>query len=128
MLQTATRILREAVRGGDFVARYGGDEFLVIAQDCGLIGALAMGERFRSAMSSILGTIRLGSVSVGVALDEPTDNEPAVIVGRADAALYRAKSSGRDSVWASHRGVLRRVTPTGRNAGLGLSVVGSDGV
>lgn len=128
LLQTATRILREAVRGCDFVARYGGDEFLVIAQDCGLIGALAMGERFRSAMASALSKIHFGSVSVGVALDEPSDQEPAVIVGRADAALYRAKSNGRDSVWASHRGILRRATPAGRGAGLGLSIVGSDGV
>jgi len=131
LLQATARTLRDAVRGGDFVARYGGDEFLVIAQDCGLIGAVAMGERFRIAMSSIPFSgpdgLRPGCVSVGVALDEPDDEGPEVIVGRADAALYRAKGTGRDSVWASERGSVRRALPLSRSSPL-LSIAGSEAV
>ena len=41
------------------------------------------------------------TVSVGVAALEPGDEEPGAILRRADAALYRAKAAGRDSVWAA---------------------------
>ena len=71
--------------------------------------------------------MRPGCVSVGVALDEPHDDGPEVIVGRADFALYQAKGAGRDSVWASERGQVRRALPIARG-GLHLTIAGCEAI
>jgi len=111
LLRATARVLRDSVRGGDFLSRYGGDEFVVVAHDCGLAGAMAVGERFRAAVAALGPPDSPASgpatVSVGVAASEPGDDGPQEILGRADAALYRAKSAGRDSVWACDHGAMR---------------------
>jgi diguanylate cyclase (GGDEF)-like protein len=116
LLRATAKALRDSVRGGDFVARYGGDEFVVVATDCRLDGALAVAERFRRAMAAIRppGAPAQATVSVGVAASEPGDEDPGAILRRADAALYRAKAAGRDSVWASD---LDRMFPADPGSG-----------
>ena len=113
LLKSTAKALQESFRAGDFLARHGGDEFIVVAHDCGLAGALNMGERFRLAIASTT-TLEsanqpIATVSVGVATTELGDEGPSEILRRADAALYHAKASGRDSVWACDRGRMRTI-------------------
>ncbi|MEO5574645.1 MAG: GGDEF domain-containing protein [Gaiellaceae bacterium] len=80
-----------ALRGADFLARHGGDEFVILLPDCTLDEALDVTERVRAA------TRAAQQCSIGV--DEWVPGEDgASLVARADTALYRAKASGRDQV------------------------------
>ncbi|WP_394148138.1 GGDEF domain-containing protein [Shewanella atlantica] len=97
--------LKQAVKGTDFVARYGGEEFVVLLPDTELSDALIVAEQLRGKISERKLTVgkdqklSLGSitVSIGVATLNISDDRESYFV-RADEALYRAKSSGRNCV------------------------------
>ncbi|MFC4100814.1 GGDEF domain-containing protein [Paenibacillus xanthanilyticus] len=91
-------------RTSDIVARYGGEEFAVIMPDTDKAGAIKVSERILERIRSLniahepsdKGRLTL---SIGLATIIPTaDLVPSAIVERADIALYKAKSSGRDQV------------------------------
>jgi predicted signal transduction protein with EAL and GGDEF domain len=92
--------LVQTVRPGDAVARFGGDEFVVLAEAiAGDAGALALAERLRSALAAALQAASGGiatSASLGVAVGHQAHELAEAIVRDADAAMYAAKSSGRD--------------------------------
>ncbi len=94
------RIIAENVRGVDVAGRFGGEEFIVLLRDASRERALQVAERLRYAIEA--GGLNYAdgkpvTVSVGVAYARPTDHTGDV-VERADRALYRAKSSGRNRV------------------------------
>ncbi|MEM7203379.1 MAG: diguanylate cyclase [Planctomycetota bacterium] len=97
--------LRRTCRASDQMIRYGGEEFLVVAPETGLAAARTLAERVRKvigsrafAAPSLVGRARLAvTASVGVAEWRP-GMTGADLVRRADAALVRAKRSGRDRV------------------------------
>jgi diguanylate cyclase (GGDEF)-like protein len=100
--EVANCLVRTFPRRTDLVARYGGDEFAVILREVSLKEAGALAQRFVDAVRALRvphakEPIRV-SVSVGLAECVPGEG-PAAWVERADAALYRAKSGGRDR-WA----------------------------
>jgi two-component system, cell cycle response regulator len=105
-LTQAARVLTETVRGSDVVCRYGGEEFLVLAPETELAGALALAQKIRLAVSSRLFGVAPRSFpltfSVGVARlrDGESGND---MIARADEALYHAKQLGRDRVEAEVR-------------------------
>jgi len=86
--------LESAVRPADTVARFGGDEFVVVCEHTDRAGALALADRLESAIAVpvTVGEIehRL-SASIGIALGN-ADTE--TLIRDADAALYRAKAAG----------------------------------
>jgi diguanylate cyclase (GGDEF)-like protein len=89
--------LESHTRQGDHVARWGGEEFLVLAKNMNLEQARFFAERLRKAvLDANPGGARV-TVSIGVALRGSEDGLEHVLA-RADAALYRAKKSGRDQV------------------------------
>jgi diguanylate cyclase len=91
MLRDLTDLLKGALRAADILARYGGDEFVVVMPQTDLTGAATLGERLRLE-------VERGApftVSVGVTSANATDT-PESIFKRADTALYDAKSGGRN--------------------------------
>ncbi|HEY6881474.1 MAG TPA: GGDEF domain-containing protein, partial [Polyangiales bacterium] len=96
----AREMLKLFLRKCDFVARYGGEEFVVVVRDMDykLAGQLAERARERLATVKIPSQPQLSlSVSIGVAELREGDN-PATWLARADAALLRAKQTGKNRV------------------------------
>ena len=94
--------MRRAVRAYDAVGRYGGEEFIVLLSDCDLGSARTIAERMRRDVSQ--STIKIPSaelgltVSIGLAVYSTETGSLEALVEAADAALYRAKHTGRDCV------------------------------
>ena len=90
--------IRGVLRQTDVLARWGGDEFLVLLPESELATATACGERLRRAVSLIPSNSHLKvSISVGVIMHRH-DECPDALFKRADAALYEAKRNGRNRV------------------------------
>jgi len=94
-------LLRSTARRSDFVARFGGEEFVAILRDASLGDALAWADRLRLAIRAEPppGVPETITASLGVAVWRP-DESAADVVDRADQALYDAKRGGRDRVAA----------------------------
>lgn len=93
-------IVRAAVREGDLVARLGGEEFAVLLAGLSVEHAQLVCERIRTRLGTVgvetaSGSVIAATVSVGIA-PLSVDSDPERIVAAADAALYRAKRSGRN--------------------------------
>lgn len=105
VLQQLASIMRATARDTDGVARVGGDEFVILLPDTGWQGALAFAERLRrrvddSAFGPQASPLAI-TISVGVALARGTDPiSPEVLLEEADRALYKAKTAGRNRVFA----------------------------
>lgn len=103
VLVEVARTLRGKLRPTDFVARFGGEEFVVIFPGTPLAGARIAAERLREAVSSAVFKARDGSllprvtISLGLSALGP-DQDITLLLERADQCLYRAKNSGRDRV------------------------------
>ena len=103
-LQSLAAALRLGVRPGDVCGRWGGDELVVLLPGADGAAAVGVGERLRedavgAALAGDDGNRVRFTVSVGVAVAGGTDVATAV-VAQADAALYRAKRAGRNTVAA----------------------------
>lgn len=101
-----------ALRPSDVVARYGGEELVVILPDCGIEDATAKAEMLRMRIES-LSEIHGAPVSAsfGVASVPDTAANMADIVPAADAALYAAKGAGKNRVVAAGRRMTRDESP-----------------
>lgn len=104
LLVAFAAILKECVRPSDTVARLAGDEFTIILNDIsGVSEATGVAQRIIEKVRKLRGFSdvqegRAGvSTSIGIAFRGLNDNDAAVLLRRADAALYQAKRNGRDS-------------------------------
>jgi diguanylate cyclase (GGDEF)-like protein/PAS domain S-box-containing protein len=100
LIELAKR-LRATVRPGDLVARFGGDEFVVVCQDVTQQGAVALAERIGEALRRpvALGGVELrpaASVGVTVQTDEHTAAEE--LIRDCDIAMYQAKAAGKGRI------------------------------
>lgn len=103
-LKQIARILKETARETDLVARYGGEEFVIVAPDTCLDGAVVLAEKVCIAIAEASFIVddsmrpRRATVSIGVSefRDSQTD-----LFNSADAALYEAKSAGKNCVIAA---------------------------
>lgn len=102
----ANRIRRET-RGIDVVARFGGEEIVILVPDVTQEAAEVMAERVRAQIEHEGFVVdgegqRVGvTVSIGVAARIASDQTPADLLKRADLALYQAKDAGRNRVVAA---------------------------
>ncbi len=101
LVALATR-LRQAVREFDVVGRYGGEEFMVVLSNCDLEAARVVAERIRRYVADdpIVGPrgVLRCTASIGLAQYQPNHKNAADLIAMADAALYRAKATGRNRV------------------------------
>lgn len=103
VLQQMAERLRANVRPIDIVCRPGGEEFVVILPETGGDRACAAAERIRQAVAeepfSLSGLSPIDvTLSAGVSMLADREDTPASLLGRADQALYAAKTDGRNRV------------------------------
>ncbi|MDX1385335.1 MAG: sensor domain-containing diguanylate cyclase, partial [Thermoanaerobaculia bacterium] len=107
MMRRVAETIEDGLRGTDVVGRYGGEEFLIVLPETNLGGAQVVAEKLRERVESIRvetddGEAIRVTISIGVAgVDQfPDRQQPEVndLIATADAALYRAKSGGRNRV------------------------------
>jgi diguanylate cyclase (GGDEF)-like protein len=96
VLADVGRYLGAATREGDAVARYGGEEFLVVLRRSGPQAAQVAAERLLEGWRTLQPAV---TFSIGVAVHQP-GTSPWETLADADAALYEAKSAGRDRSFA----------------------------
>jgi len=109
VLQELANRIDAQVRASDVAARYGGEEFIVLLPDTEISSGVKLAERIRRAVASAPYVLPGGeqqaitaSIGIaGVAPDADADDLKTIgesLIARADVALYRAKSDGRDRV------------------------------
>jgi len=103
VLVSFTRLIRDCVRRGDLIVRYGGEEFCVLLPGTPLSAAIALAERIRATTASSALTTKPFKVTVSIGLTAFTGDAITALgdlLARADEALYRAKGEGRNCVVA----------------------------
>ena len=103
VLREAARRMKDSMRGYDTVGRYGGEEFLIVAPASAAEDSLKLAERIRDCIARAPIDTPNGPLevtcSLGAAVACLTPREETnALIGRADAALYRAKANGRNRV------------------------------
>lgn len=105
VLQQSALLLRGSVRKSDMLARWGGEEFTVLMENCGEAEAVKAAEELRRRIAEELTIKDLPDIhmtaSFGVAAFHPGESSAAPMLTRADRALYKAKELGRDHVVGS---------------------------
>ena len=99
VLQDVAYTMRAALQAGDTIYRVGGEEILVILPGAGREDAIEIAERLRHEVHERRPVGVQVTVSIGVAVSEPDVVDTDDLIARADAALYAAKASGRDTVF-----------------------------
>lgn len=101
-----SNLLQANTRSVDLVFRFGGEEFCMICPGVTQKTALAIAERIRQNTENLLIDLEnldiKITVSIGVAMNLPTHVDGEALIQCADAALYRAKESGRNRVCLAH--------------------------
>lgn len=102
VIKAIAHLLRQRLRKTDAVGRYGGEEFVAVLPRCGRAEALALMEDVRQRFREIsFDSGEAGftvTMSVGISAYRPGIQRAEQLLQEADAALYRAKSDGRDQV------------------------------
>jgi diguanylate cyclase (GGDEF)-like protein/PAS domain S-box-containing protein len=106
LLKLVTRRLRAAVQESDFMARFGGDEFVILLNDIGETAqeaarrahacAQAILDQFTQSFD-IAGLQQYSTASIGIALIDGAALTPDEVLKRADLAMYQAKAAGRNT-------------------------------
>ncbi len=107
VIQFVADVISDSVRTSDFVARYGGEEFIVLLPETDSDATRDIAERIRKNVEKTsTGRVNV-TVSIGVC-DTTVKNDPAAeldgVIAASDAALYRAKQTGKNRVVLGKRG------------------------
>jgi diguanylate cyclase (GGDEF)-like protein len=108
------KLLARNMRGGDWIARWGGEEFLACLHALDARGAIIAAERARKLVRGEPVKLPQGdlslTISTGIALCGPDSDALETVLANADALLYQAKQSGRDRVLCAGASGGRRGT------------------
>lgn len=102
--QVASTLSSVISRGGDLVARYGGEAFAVLLPNTDSVGAIVVAEALRVAVNRLVlehrsSPLQSVTLSFGLAVGWPEpDEQPERLLEKADKALYQAKAAGRNQV------------------------------
>lgn len=103
VLRDVAEVLRNNTRSGDIVARWGGEEFLVLLPNTDLRGGSTLAEKLRRKVEELSDCysppVKI-SISFGVAEGNPSRSTLGQLLAEADARMYRAKEGGRNQVVA----------------------------
>jgi diguanylate cyclase (GGDEF)-like protein len=101
VIRRVSAVLRSTARPADVLARFGGDEFVILLRHLNGMQAMAVAERFRFEIAALQGLPQGLTItaSAGISFLHGMDS-PYSVIGRADEALYRSKSDGRNRVSA----------------------------
>jgi len=97
VLRKIGAVLQGACRNEDFVARFGGEEFVMLLSHCSLSDAMLKAEVVRKSVAESQPEGLLVTVSTGVA-ELAADDDLESLFGKADTAVYKAKDRGRNRV------------------------------
>lgn len=98
LLVDTVRLLRAQIRKIDVLGRWGGEEFILVFPEIDLAGARAAAEKIRTAIAAFdFGAVGPRTASFGIAVHQAQETV-AQLIERADKALYRAKTGGRNRV------------------------------
>lgn len=107
LIREVSKVCSHELRASDYFGRVGGEEFVCVMPDTGQAEALACAERMRRAVAAIRPVTPTGTlsctISIGIASLEPEHMDFGALLAAADAALYRAKSSGRNRIELASR-------------------------
>jgi len=102
VLRKVADLIRTALRKEDMLVRFGGEEFLVLLPETDRAGLARVAEKLRAAVEALnleqVGTV---TTSLGGAVAEDGAGDAALLLERADQALYGAKAAGRNRVVVS---------------------------
>lgn len=99
VLKYIAQILKDNTRATDFVARFGGEEFIFIFTEITQNSAFKIAEKIRNVVeSSTIPHVNKITLSIGISSASFNDENEDVAVKKADLALYKAKNEGRNKV------------------------------
>lgn len=106
LLARIGQVLQTMTRNEDLACRYGGEEFTLVLPEVSQVCAMRRAEEIRAAIGAttvqhLRQTLGPCTASIGVAMLPQDGQAPALLLSKADAALYRAKVNGRDRVVAA---------------------------
>lgn len=122
VLQQVARIMRHALREGDWLARWGGEEFILFLHHSSHADAFAAAERIREAIKAQSLKTSQGSLEItasfGIGVCQAGDEDIDRVISESDNCLYEAKRRGRDCVVVAESGGASSGTRTLWRAGM----------
>lgn len=98
VLRTLTKIVKNNLREIDYLVRWGGEEFIIIAPETDLGKAKILAERIRTAVEDYKFN-RIGTITISLGVTQFTNGDTEdTLIKRADDAMYKAKKRGRNRI------------------------------